>query len=296
MIKQIELNKVNLTKHITLNDKRVLSYAEFGKANGYPILYCHGSQSSRLEMHYDTSFANKQGLRIITIDRPGHGLSSFNPNGSIRSFAQDVKELCHQLKIKSCSIVGMSAGAPFALGIAYSLPQLISKVAIVSGFAPYNNESKKYVSKEVRTMLNLAKSFPFLLRIMLKIQAKQLAKKPDKALKGFLKIMSAPDQEVLKNNQVMQVIENMFAEAFRNGSQGVAHEISNILVREWNFDLNEIKNPVYFYQGEKDNNVPLQWATLMSSKIEKAELTTYPAEGHLIIFNHAEEIFSSLKP
>ena len=115
------MNKVN--QQIILEDKRKLGFAEYGNSKEYPIIYCHGSQSSRLEMHYDIYFAIKNDLRIITIDRPGHGLSDFNPNGSILEFARDVKELIDYLGIKKFSVVGMSAGAPFALGIAYLFPE-----------------------------------------------------------------------------------------------------------------------------------------------------------------------------
>jgi pimeloyl-ACP methyl ester carboxylesterase len=283
-------------QHITLKDGRKLSFSEYGNTNGHPIVYCHGSQSSRLEMHYDMSFAINNDLYIITVDRPGHGLSDFNPKGSILNFANDVKELTEHLKIDKFSVTGMSAGSPFALGIAYSYPNNVLNVSIISGFAPYNSESKKYLSKEVKVMLGLAKTVPFLLQMLLKIQAKQLAKQPKKALQGFLKIMSTPDQDVLENESVMTIIEKMFTEAFRNGSQGVAYEISHLLVRDWNFKLNEIQVPVKFWQGKKDNNVPYQWAELMKNKIKNATLTTFPKEGHLIIFQHAEEIFTNLKP
>ena len=283
------MNKTNL--NIELKDGRNLGYAEYGNENGKPIIYCHGSQSSRLEMHYDTSFAIKNNLRIITIDRPGHGISDFNLEGSILSFANDANQLVEHLKIEKFSVVGMSAGSPFALGIAYSFPEKIEAVNIISGFAPFDSSSKQFLSKEIKTMLNLAKSFPFLLKIMLKIQAKQLKKNPQKALIGFLKIMDESDQIVLKDERVMQVIQSMFVEAFRNGSKGVAHEISKILVRKWGFKLNEINVPVTFWQGKQDNNVPYQWAELMSNEINNSELKLFPDEGHLIIFNHAEEIF-----
>lgn len=286
------MNRLN--QQLILEDSRKLGFAEYGDLEGAPIIYCHGSQSSRLEMHYELSFAVKNKLRIITIDRPGHGISDFNASGSILSFSKDVKQLTNHLKIDKFSVVGMSAGSPFALGIAYSFPENIQRAAIISGFAPFNSESKEQLSKEVRTMLNLAKSFPFLLKIMLNIQTKQLKKNPKKALKGFLKIMSEPDQEVLKTPEVMHVIEEMFVEAFKNGSQGVAHEVSKLLVRDWNFSLSEIKVPVKFWQGGKDNNVPSAWAKLMKNSIPNAELKMYPEEGHLIIFQHAEEIFTDL--
>ncbi|NOQ70725.1 MAG: alpha/beta fold hydrolase [Crocinitomix sp.] len=284
-----------INQQIILKDGRKLGFAEYGNLKGYPIVYCHGSQSSRLEMHYDMSFAIENDLRIITIDRPGHGISDFNPDGTILDFAKDVKQLTEHLKIESFSAAGMSAGSPFALGIAYLFPRNVRKTAIISGFAPYDDQSKKHLSKEVKIMLNLARRFPFLLRLMLRIQAKQLSKNPKKALKGFLKIMSEPDQEILQNDAVMGIIEQMFTEAFRNGSEGVAYEISRLLVRDWEFNLNKIQVPIAFWQGEKDNNVPHKWAELMRNEIPNATLKLFPEEGHLIIFEHAEEIFTDLK-
>ena len=185
--------------HTILQDKRKLGYAEFGNPKGFPIIYCHGSQSSRLEMHYDTSFASDNDLRIITIDRPSHGISDFNSSGSILNFANDVKQLTENLNIHRFSVVGMSAGAPFALAIAYLFPDKINKTAIISGFAPYNSDNKRHLSKQVKIMLALAKSSPFLLKILLYFQTNQLKNNPEKVLKGFLKIMSEPDQKILNN-------------------------------------------------------------------------------------------------
>lgn len=282
-------------QYLILKDKRKLGFAEYGNFNGYPIIYCHGSQSSRLEMHYDLSFAIENNLRIITIDRPGHGISDFNPNGSILEFARDAKQLMIHLKLDRFSVAGMSAGSPFALGMSYLFPENIYKTSIISGFAPFNQESKKYLSKEVKLMLNLAKSFPFLLKILLKIQAKQIVSKPKKILHGFLKIMSESDKEVLKNKSVMRVIENMFKESFRNGSEGIAYEISKLLVKDWNFELNEIQVPVTFWQGKKDNNIPYECVELMRNEIPNATLNIYSDKGHLIIFQYAYEIFTDLK-
>ncbi len=287
------MNRIN--QNIILKDGRKLGFAEYGKVNGYPIIYCHGSQSSRLEIHYDHSFAIENDLRIIIIDRPGHGISDFNPNGSILEFARDAKQLIAHLEIDKLSVAGMSAGSPFALGMSYLLPENIYKTSIISGFAPYNQEITKYLSSEVKIMLYLAKTFPILFKVLIKIQAKQIIHKPKKILNGFLRIMSEPDQKTLKNQLVINTIESMFKEAFRNGSKGVAYEISNLLVRNWEFDLNEIQVPVTFWQGKKDNNVPFEWAQYMSHKIKGANLKIFPEKGHLLIFEHAKEIFKDLK-
>ena len=272
------------------------SGSEYGAKEGSPIIYCHGSQSSRLEMHYDLSFAIDNNLRIVAIDRPGHGDSDFNPNGTIKSFANDINQLAEKLSIAKFSVLGMSAGAPFAMGIAKYLNQKTKRLGIVSGFAPLNNESQKALSKDVRILLQMAKSFPIFLKLMLKIQNWQLKKNPKSALKNFLKIMSNPDQEVLKNEAVMNVIEKMFKEAFKNGSNGVAHEISKILVQDWGFNLNKIEIPTFIWHGEEDNNVPKEWAIKTNKEIQNSQLKLFPNEGHLIIFKNAEEIFKTLKP
>ncbi len=281
--------------YIILSDKRKLGYSEYGIKKGYPIIYCHGSQSSRLEMHYDLSFAINNNLRIISIDRPGHGVSDFNPNGTIKSFANDTNELIEHLDIVEFSVLGMSAGAPFAMGIANYLNQKSKKLGIVSGFAPLNDESQKVLNKDVRLLLKMAKSFPCFLKLMLKIQNWQLKKNPKSALKNFLKIMSNPDQEILKNEAVMNVIEKMFKEAFKNGSRGVAYEISKILVQDWGFKTNAIRVPTFIWHGDNDNNVPQEWAMKTNNEIHNSQLKLFPNEGHLIIFKNAEEIFTTLK-
>jgi len=279
---------------IKLNDNRTLRYAEYGTKKGYPIIYCHGSQSSRLEMHYDLAFAFKKNIKIISIDRPGHGESDFNPSGTIRSFANDVDQLVDKLGIGRFSVVGMSAGAPFAMGIAHYLNQRTDKLGIVSGFAPLDAESQKALTKDVRLLLKIAKSFPIFLKMLLKMQNWQLKRNPNLALSNFLRIMSSEDQDILKNERVLGVIKTMFIEAFKNGSQGVAYEISRILVQDWGFEMKEIKAVSFIWHGKKDNNVPLEWAIKTNNEIGNSKLKIYPSQGHLIFFENAEEIFTKM--
>jgi len=106
---------------------------------------------------------------------------------------------------------------------------------------------------------------------------------------------SDPDQEILKNESVINVIERMFVEAFKNGSKGIAHEISNVLVQDWKFNLSEITVPTFIWHGSEDNNVPKEWAMFTNKKIPNSRLKIFPDEGHLIIFKNAHEIFTTLK-
>ncbi len=279
---------------VVLKDGRALCFAEYGDTDGRPVIYCHGSQSSRLEMHYDKSFITAHGLRVIAVDRPGHGRSDFNPAGTIESFADDLAQMADRLGIDSFAVAGMSAGSAFALGAARFLPQRVTRVVIVSGFAPYTPAAKEHLTSSVRFLLEFARRTPFLLRPLLRLQRKQLQKNPRKVVRQFLQAMSEPDQAVLANPNVMEVIIAMFSEAFRAGHEGVAHEITKVLVKDWGFALSDVTQPVFIFQGEDDANVPTDWAHALASEIPNASLKTFPREGHLIIFGHADEIFARL--
>ena len=71
---------MNIEKSITLPYGRQLAYAEFGKPDGFPILYFHGSPASRLEpLLVGDDVLQNLHLRVIAPDRPGIGQSTFQP-------------------------------------------------------------------------------------------------------------------------------------------------------------------------------------------------------------------------
>jgi len=70
-----------MTKIITLPDGRNLAFAEYGRANGEPVLFCHPAPGSRLHVSEDMSrVADEMGIWLIVPDRPGYGLSDVKQN------------------------------------------------------------------------------------------------------------------------------------------------------------------------------------------------------------------------
>jgi len=61
----------------TLSDGRQLGYAEYGALDGTLVFYFHGHLGSRLEGALLAPYAPT--ARIIGIDCPGMGLSTFQP-------------------------------------------------------------------------------------------------------------------------------------------------------------------------------------------------------------------------
>jgi len=61
---------------LNLPDGRTLGYADLGEPDGPLVVHFHGAPSSRLEVAaYDDEF-RQRGVRVVSPERPGYGLSS----------------------------------------------------------------------------------------------------------------------------------------------------------------------------------------------------------------------------
>ena len=77
----VESNKEN--QILDLKDGRKLCYAECGNSNGKPIFHLHGHPGSRLEIRFFGEKAEEYDIHIIAVDRPGNGLSDFQPKQTL---------------------------------------------------------------------------------------------------------------------------------------------------------------------------------------------------------------------
>jgi hypothetical protein len=93
---------------LSLPDGRVLGFAEYGSPDGYPIIFFHGWPSSRLEGRGAHKLAKQHGVRVICPDRPGFGLSTFQPGRRIADWPADVKALASHVGLSRFGILGGS--------------------------------------------------------------------------------------------------------------------------------------------------------------------------------------------
>jgi pimeloyl-ACP methyl ester carboxylesterase len=77
-------------KIFRLENGRLVGYAVYGDPDGRPVFYFHGFPGSRLEARLADQVAARLGIRLIALDRPGFGLSDFNPRRTILEWPDDV--------------------------------------------------------------------------------------------------------------------------------------------------------------------------------------------------------------
>ena len=111
---------------------RRLGFAEFGDPSGDPVLWFHGTPGGRRQFPLlGRRAAEKMGLRVVAVGRPGTGLSDPHPYESVADWASDVTHIADALGAERLGVAGLSGGGPYALACA-AVPPLASRVAAVA--------------------------------------------------------------------------------------------------------------------------------------------------------------------
>ena len=279
---------------ITLSDGRRLGYAEYGEPGGHPLFFFHGQPGNRLFRYPDESLTDSLGVRLITIDRPGYGLSDFQPNRKLLDWPQDVSALADALGIDRFAVLGFSAGGPYALICAHHIPKRLTRVGIADSAPPMHlSEINAAAPGMLRTNYRLARHAPAALSLIFRMFWWYSRRNSDAFLKMALQQSCQADKEVLSRPGIYTVLDEVWKENLRIDSRGYIQDIE-ILMKEWGFRLNDIEKEVYLWQGEADVNAPAAWERYMVKELPHCTAVFFPNEGHFAIFTHWKEISQAL--
>ena len=283
---------------ISLSDGRVLGFAEYGDSSGYPTIYFHGGQESRLSSKFMDSTARKLNIRIISPDRPGVGLSTFQENRQFLDWGKDIIELADALNLTKFSIFGLSGGAPHVLSCIIYDSTRIENATIISGATPYHYKgSLKGMWFPVKLIHWFSsRSNDKQLRKFIQKDYDDLVKKPDKRMRQFQKYLPDPDKTLMINypEYGWGFIEGS-KESYRQGIEAVVQEWK-LYVSDWKMDLNSMTFPIQLWYGSDDKMAPVDRGKYYDNELPNANLKIVDNEGHFsLIRNHLEEILIELK-
>jgi len=281
-------------KRIRLADGRQLGFTEHGDTKGFPVLFFHGQPGNRLFCHPDDSIASSLGIRLICLDRPGFGLSDFQPNRTLLDWTNDVDELTNALGMEQFSVLGFSAGGPYAAACARQIPERILRTGLVSSAAPlYLPELSGNIPAQLRINYILARRSPNLLKLSFRLFWKFSRRNPESFTRMALKQSHPCDREVISQPGIYTLMLESWKENLRVDCQGYVKDVE-ILMNDWGFYFRDIKADVHLWQGEVDENIPHTWGQYMAKEIPNCKFSLIPNEGHFIIFTHWKEILQFL--
>lgn len=282
------------TETIKLQDDRLLAYSQSGDMNGKPVIFFHGTPGSRL-FRPPNEITLKFGVRLVTVDRPGFGQSTYQPDRKILDWPNDIFFLADNLKLKNFYLAGHSGGGPYVLACAKNLQDRVCASAIISSIGPVEAIPKgKELSTLNRLGLMYGKYIPWWTwKIVISNLFRRRSQDPSDDIDRQKVNRPMADTLLMDDPFIRNICVQSELEAFLPGLVGLAWD-TLLLTRSWGFHLEDIKGPVWIWHGSDDNQAPLSMAKYMADQIPHGITRFFAGDAHLMLFKYWEEILDGL--
>jgi pimeloyl-ACP methyl ester carboxylesterase len=276
---------------IALPDGRRIDCPCYGDPDGFPVLYCHGGLSAPVDVAFAGDEARRRGVRIVAPARPGIGSSDRCRKRCVADWAADMSAVVATLGIERFSVLGWSAGGPFALAVAAGLSPLVAHVATVGGMAPL---VPPLSARQLGLVLDKV-LFPLAARsrALAALVVRTSALTPAGAERRMLlRALPPEDRAVVEQLTPADVADGM-RDAVRHGPGGVADDYA-VLADPWGFELGDVSRPVTVFQGAADTLLPLSHAEALAAQLPSGRLEVVEGAGHFLLHTHLGRVLEVL--
>ncbi|MDE0775412.1 MAG: alpha/beta hydrolase [Nocardioides sp.] len=281
---------------VAVREGRRLSFAEYGSPRGDALLWMHGTPGARRQIPFEArQHAERQGLRIIGVDRPGIGSSTPHLYPDVLDWTADLELLLDALAVEDVRMIGLSGGGPYALAAGAGLPDRVRAVGILGGVAPTRGPDAA-PGGIIQLAVRLAPAIETVrvpLGVGLTGAIRLVRPLAGPGLDLYAAVQPAGDKNLLGRPE----FKAMFLDDLLNGSRFQTSAPLNDLVlftREWGFSPADVAAPVVWWHGDADHIVPLGHGEHMVERLPDAELRVIDGESHLGGLGIAEEVIDTL--
>jgi pimeloyl-ACP methyl ester carboxylesterase len=277
------------------------AYAEWGRLDGRPVVLLHGMPGSRLFCP-EAEATERARVRLITIDRPGYGMSTPHPGRTLLGWVDDYVEWAELIGLVPCPIVGWSSGGPYALACAARRPECVTSVGLAASPGPLDEVASEWdsLSAETRELTGmLRRDAPEALeRISSRCQwfesDWETMFEPAWASSRTGRDVVDPDDALLAQREILEPMLAEMREAARQGSAGYVEDwIAESL--PWGFSPREVSHNVHIWWGDGDLLVTRASAEHFARTIKRSTLTVLPGEGQLFPIQHWRAMLAALR-
>ncbi len=283
--------QVTVDRVVRLRDGRSMGYAQYGTRDGFPIVNAHGGLACRLDVAAADAVAAEAGVRLISPDRPGVGLSDPQPGRTVLDWARDVAELLDQIDVERFAVMGWSMGGQYAAAVGHALHHRVTRVAIIAGALPLTEPG---VFDELpamdRYLTRTSQRAPWLAAQWFRVMRFAAGVAPTLYGRVGARELGPADSAVIRD-EGFGAFARMSQEATRQPSGAV--EEYRAWMRPWGFAPEELTVPVDVWAGTRDELVNSSWPHRLASRIPNATLNIRDG-GHFMAHLYYREIFAAL--
>jgi non-heme chloroperoxidase len=265
---------------ITTSDNTEIFYKDWGPKDAQPIVFHHGWPLSADDWDNQMLFFLAHGYRVIAHDRRGHGRSSQTSIGhDMDHYASDASAVAEALDLKNAVHVGHSTGGgEVARYVAkHGQPQgRVAKMVLLASVPPL------MVKTESNPSGTPVAVFDGLRKALLDNRAQFFLDLPSGPFYGFNRPGAKASQGI---------IENWWRQGMMGSAQAHYEGIKAFSETDQTEDLKAITVPTLVLQGDDDQIVPYQDASLLQAKLlANATLKVYKGLPHGLMTTNADEI------
>ena len=253
-------------------------YKDWGPKDAQPIVFHHGWPLSSDDWDTQMLFFLAEGYRVVAHDRRGHGRSSQAETGNdMDHYAADASAVAEHLDLTNAVHIGHSTGGgEVARYVAqFGQPQgRVAKAVLVSAVPPL---MLKTDANPGGTPIAVFDGF-----------RKALA---ENRAQFFLDVASGPFYGFNRPNAVVSdgVVRNWWRQGMMGSALAHYDGIKAFSETDQTADLAAITVPMLVLQGDDDQIVPYEDASLVQAKLLKnATLKIYKGFPHGMLTTHAE--------
>lgn len=281
-----------------LPEGRRLGYAEYGDPSGAVVLWFHGTPGGRRQFPLTARrAAERLGLRVVLVERPGAGLSDPHAYKAVGDWATDIAHVADAIGAERLGVVGLSGGGPYALacGAVPTLRGRVAAVAVLGGVVPAFGPDAAATG-----VIDVARRFAPILSglrgpLAAVVAGLVLPIVPfgHWAYRAYASISPEGDQKVFADSDMEGVFLDDLVLAIKGRCRAIVDD-ARLFGRDWGFRLADVSVPVRWWHGDADHIVSLGSAKLAAGQLPDAELILRPEESHLGGFAATDEVLGYL--
>ncbi|MEE4384061.1 MAG: alpha/beta fold hydrolase [Pseudomonadales bacterium] len=282
---------------LTLPDGRTLDYADFGAADGRPVLYFHNALCGDVWPAELAARARARGLRILAPARPGFARSSPYPDG-VDHRAQTAEDLCvllDALGLERVVAVAQTWGVVFALGLARHAPERLDALVGIAPSLPHGApEDEAAMPRYFRFVSSLVMRHPELLEFAIRAGLRHVDRVGERRFLERVFRHAPADLAVIRDPAHAAGLRRGLAYGRAHGARAVLDDYRQVPTDAADV-LRTLPCPFLAVIGEEDRNSRRQRAERLVAAGAPLELRLVPGGGQLLFHSHPDAVLAAIE-
>lgn len=276
---------------------RIVSWKRYGRPGGTKILLMHSLYFGVANFVQEVKLAEKNGLDILCVVRPGYGNTSFfdEENDSWQGAIEDSVYVQTQLNFKPSLIVCHDHGLVYALRLINAYPQFETKVLSLTPVPLYRNHNVlNDMSHHHRLFVWTAMYAYSLLKLLIPLGA-SIAKQygPERWLELVFDEKDS-DYDFLNSRDGKMISEDAFEFNYSQSAKGHGLDLKVCISDDWTHLLTDIDVDLHLLAGSKNKTFSISQINRYREANKGISIDFIKDAGLPMTITHTEDCFKAI--